>query len=194
MAPVLENMASEKIYVEYATRSPARGGKLPTHVLAHYRYDLVFLVPPWPEIYEVNEDRRHGFERALRDYERVRTAYLQAGYDPVVLPRRTVIARADFVLAKVPSIAVDLEACLQLGLDYVNRHSRTSIRRNINYSGNGRFRSGSLNIREARKLPLFIEPTALGPSKSRDHGCAPLPSPQNSPTTPIRSRLFEWPP
>ncbi|WP_332818944.1 AAA family ATPase [Sphingopyxis sp.] len=87
----------------------AQGGKPPKDALTHYRYDLVFLAPPWPEIYEVNEDRRHSLEKALRDYERVRIAYLQAGYDPFVLPRETVTARADFILTKVPLIALDLE-------------------------------------------------------------------------------------
>lgn len=78
----------------------ARGGSLPVEV-SHYRYDHVFLAPPWPEIYEVNEDRRHSFEKAVRDYERIQSAYLNAGYEPIVLPRDNVTARADFVLARV---------------------------------------------------------------------------------------------
>ncbi len=80
----------------------ARGGKLPTDALAHYRYDQVFLVPSWPEIYEVNDDRRHSLEKALRDYKRVRAAYLHAGYDPIILPRDSVEARADFILTNLP--------------------------------------------------------------------------------------------
>jgi predicted ATPase len=79
----------------------ARGGELPAHAIAHCRYDRVFFAPPWPEIYELNDDRRHSLESALRDYERVRLAYLQAGYDPVVLPRDTVAARADFILTNL---------------------------------------------------------------------------------------------
>ncbi|WP_447765809.1 AAA family ATPase [Sphingopyxis panaciterrae] len=80
-----------------------------TDAIARFRYDMVFLAPPWPDIYEVNEDRPHSLEKALRDYERVQSAYLQAGYDPVVLPRETVPARADFILTKIPLIAFDLE-------------------------------------------------------------------------------------
>ena len=77
----------------------ARGGLVPTDVLLRYRYDRVFLAPPWPEIYAVNEDRRHSFEKVLRDYERVRSAYLNAGYTPIELPRVGVADRADFVLS-----------------------------------------------------------------------------------------------
>jgi predicted ATPase len=76
----------------------ARGGELPTAAIASNRYDRLFLAPPWPEIYEKDADRQHSPETALRDYERVRLAYVDAGYDPVLLPRDTVAARAEFVL------------------------------------------------------------------------------------------------
>ncbi len=81
----------------------ARGGERPAAAIARHRYDRVFLAPPWPEIYENDNDRRHSLETALRDYERVRLAYLDAGYDSVLLPRNTVAARADFVLANLAS-------------------------------------------------------------------------------------------
>lgn len=70
-------------------------------LFALYRYDRVFLAPPWPEIYEVDEDRRHDLAKALSDYDRVERAYLAAGYAPVMLPRDTVAARADFVVANL---------------------------------------------------------------------------------------------
>ena len=78
----------------------AAGDEHQAQGIANYRYDLVVLAPPWPEIYENDEDRRHSFEKALRDYERVRSAYVSAGYAPIVLPRATVADRADFLLTK----------------------------------------------------------------------------------------------
>jgi predicted ATPase len=81
----------------------ARGGELPAEAIARNRYDRVFFAPPWPEIYEVNNDRRHSLGKALRDYERVRLAYQQAGYDPIMLPRDSVAARADFILTNLLS-------------------------------------------------------------------------------------------
>ena len=83
--------------VDAAVALVATGQARPDAVDTH-RYDLLFLAPPWPEIYENDEDRRHSLDTALRDFERVRQAYLDAGYEPVVLPRDTVAARADFVL------------------------------------------------------------------------------------------------
>ncbi|MEO5494532.1 MAG: AAA family ATPase [Sphingomonas sp.] len=67
-------------------------------LVARYRYDRLFLAPPWPDIYETDADRRHSLAKALSDYDRVAAAYRTAGYDAVILPRDSVSARADFVL------------------------------------------------------------------------------------------------
>ena len=69
--------------------------------IARYRYDRLFLVPPWPDIYENDADRRHSLDKALSDYDRVAAAWRDAGYDAIILPRDTVAARADFVLAAI---------------------------------------------------------------------------------------------
>lgn len=86
--------------VDAAVAMTASGDGRPAQEIANYRYDLVVLAPPWPEIYKNDEDRRHSFEKALRDYERVRSAYVSAGYAPIVLPRASVADRADFLLTK----------------------------------------------------------------------------------------------
>lgn len=83
--------------VDAAVAVAATRGDDPTVMVRRLRYDRVFLAPPWPEIYVNDEDRRHSLEKALSDYEHVRRAYLEAGYNPVILPRTTVQARADFV-------------------------------------------------------------------------------------------------
>jgi predicted ATPase len=87
--------------VDASVAITATGGERPTSIIFGNRYDRLFLVPPWPEIYENDVDRRHSLEKALSDYENVRQAYLDAGYDPVMLPKDTVRSRADFVLAHV---------------------------------------------------------------------------------------------
>ena len=91
--------------VDAAVAIVATRGDRPTSVIARNRYDLLFLAPPWPEIYVNDADRHHSLEKALLDYERVRQAYIDAGYEPITLPRDTVAARADFVLAKLPIVA-----------------------------------------------------------------------------------------
>lgn len=65
-----------------------------------YRYHrTVFLTPPWPEIYVSDPERRHGFDEAIAEYERLERAYPALGYRVVVLPKSSVKERADLILA-----------------------------------------------------------------------------------------------
>ena len=66
---------------------------------AHRYHRRVFLVPPWPEIYVTDPERRHGIEAGLAEYERLERDYPALGYEVVVLPKTSVAARADLVLA-----------------------------------------------------------------------------------------------
>jgi predicted ATPase len=84
--------------VDAAVALQATAGESATALVAGYRYDYLFLAPPWPDIYENDADRRHSLDKALSDYDRVASAYRAAGYDAVMLPQDTVVARADFVL------------------------------------------------------------------------------------------------
>ncbi|WP_421594197.1 AAA family ATPase [Shinella sp. M27] len=69
---------------------------------ARHRYNAcVFLTPPWPEIYRSDLERRHGFEAALAEYERLERTYPALGYETVILPKVSVAERADFMLARL---------------------------------------------------------------------------------------------
>ena len=62
-------------------------------------YDhCVFLTPPWPEIYEENDDRQHSLEAATAEYEHLLQVYAQLGYHIHLLPKTSVQKRVDFVL------------------------------------------------------------------------------------------------
>lgn len=63
------------------------------------RYGLVFVLPPWPEIYRQDSERLQdaaGAERTCRMMERV---YPEYGYAPRIVPRGSVSDRVAFVLA-----------------------------------------------------------------------------------------------
>jgi predicted ATPase len=71
---------------------------------ALHRYQRrVFMAPPWPEIYVKDAERRHGFEAALPEYYRLEKALPALGYEVIPLPKVSVSARADFVLAALSS-------------------------------------------------------------------------------------------
>jgi predicted ATPase len=65
---------------------------------SHRYHRRVFLAPPWPEIYAIDPERRHGFDAAVAEYARLREAYPSLGYEVVVLPKAGVSERFDFVL------------------------------------------------------------------------------------------------
>jgi len=64
---------------------------------------VVFLAPPWPEIYRTDPERRHGFDEAVAEYDHLRETYGALGHDVVTIPRVDVAARADFVLRRLAS-------------------------------------------------------------------------------------------
>lgn len=59
---------------------------------------LVFIAPPWPEIYASDTDRRHTFDEAVEEYRHLAKLLPALGYRPVELPRTSVAERAAFVL------------------------------------------------------------------------------------------------
>jgi len=69
----------------------------------HRYHHRVFMAPPWPEIYVTDAERRHGFEAGLSEYERLQISLPTLGYEVLTLPKTTVAARADFVLAALPT-------------------------------------------------------------------------------------------
>jgi len=84
---------------------PARGLTIPKHLLSaadHFRYHkTVFLVPPWREIFANDAERRHNFEDSVAMYDALIETYERFGYEPIVVPKTDVAARADFVSARL---------------------------------------------------------------------------------------------
>ncbi|MEM9441857.1 MAG: AAA family ATPase [Pseudomonadota bacterium] len=64
----------------------------------HRYHKTVFLAPPWPEIYRKDLERRHGFEEAHAEYERLCRAFPDLGYEVYVLPKVNPLDRAHFIL------------------------------------------------------------------------------------------------
>ncbi|PDT03444.1 ATPase [Rhizobium chutanense] len=68
---------------------------------AHRYNSRVFLTPPWPEIYVTDPERRHGFDEAVAEYDRLAAIYPTLGYEVIILPKIPVADRADFVLDRL---------------------------------------------------------------------------------------------
>lgn len=57
----------------------------------------VFLLPPWKEIYRTDNERRHTFEDAVREFDRLAPLYEHYGYEIISVPTGDLAERADFV-------------------------------------------------------------------------------------------------
>lgn len=65
------------------------------------RYNpTVFVLPPWPDIYATDAERRQDWAEAERTFDLIRNQLPDLGYQPLVVPTGDVEARAAFVLAR----------------------------------------------------------------------------------------------
>ncbi|PYE90125.1 AAA domain-containing protein [Phyllobacterium leguminum] len=66
-----------------------------------FRYNrMVFVLPPWPEIFKRDAERKQDLDEARRTFEAVSAAYMACGYELITVPRVTVEERVRFVLKK----------------------------------------------------------------------------------------------
>jgi predicted ATPase len=66
------------------------------------RYDpLVFIAPPWPEIFTGDAERKQDFAEAVLTHAVMVQVYAELGYTLAELPRASVEDRVDFVLEHV---------------------------------------------------------------------------------------------
>ncbi len=63
-----------------------------------HRYDSVFIVPPWEEIYISDNERLESFEEAEKIHLALMATYSQFGYNPIEVPKDEVPKRIDFIL------------------------------------------------------------------------------------------------
>lgn len=81
------------------------GVAVPAHILRaarDCRYNaMVFIAPPWREIYHQDAERRQDFGTAQRTCEAMRAVYTRLGYEILELPFASAQARADFVCAQI---------------------------------------------------------------------------------------------
>ena len=81
----LERLGEGQVAQTLGTQRPYAGG--------------VFIVPPWREIFEEDDQRRHDFAAAVAEYEHLVQLLPRFGYRAMDIPRLPVAERADFVLA-----------------------------------------------------------------------------------------------
>lgn len=67
-----------------------------------HRYNpLVFMTPPWPEIYVTDNERKHDLTVADAEYERLLRDYRALGYETIILAKSSTSERADTILQTI---------------------------------------------------------------------------------------------
>lgn len=102
---VVEAGVSGPVFFDRSIIEPIAGwrssGQMAPHLVRaveRFRYATdVFMAPPWPEIFEQDAERRHGYDPEQKEYKRLIEAFEAFGYRLVTLPKISVEARADFV-------------------------------------------------------------------------------------------------
>jgi predicted ATPase len=85
--------------IDAASGLDALGEPVPAAPLSRCRYDAALLAPPWPELFGQDAERRHGWDAAVAEYDRLVRDLPRYGYAPRLLPRAPVAERADWVEA-----------------------------------------------------------------------------------------------
>jgi len=65
----------------------------------NWRYNKsVFLLPPWQEIYETDNERKQDWKEAVLTFEKMSETYKSYDYRIIEIPKKSVSERADFIL------------------------------------------------------------------------------------------------
>jgi predicted ATPase len=68
------------------------------HDAKHYRYnEKVFILPPWREIYETDNERKQDWEESVRTFEMMKDTYQKYSYELIEVPKISIEKRAGFV-------------------------------------------------------------------------------------------------
>jgi len=70
-------------------------------IAANNRYDVIFLLPIWKEIYVSDNERFESYAEALSIHRHLKKSYSDLGYDVIVVPKDTIENRIQFILTQL---------------------------------------------------------------------------------------------
>jgi predicted ATPase len=85
-------------------QAPIKDAEMRRYLTTYPYASSVFLFPAWREIYTRDAERDQDFEDAVRVYGEVRSWYQRWGFALVEVPRGSVEARADFIVAHIEAV------------------------------------------------------------------------------------------
>ncbi len=70
----------------------------------NHKYDAVFIMPPWKEIYVSDNERLETFDEAEKLHKNLMNTYKAFGYYPISVPKTSVSQRISFILNELKRI------------------------------------------------------------------------------------------
>ena len=68
-----------------------------------YRYDQVFVLPPWEEIHTTDNERYETFEQAKKIHQELLNTYKKYDYTPIEVSKKSLEERAKYIITKLIS-------------------------------------------------------------------------------------------
>ena len=73
-----------------------------SNAIAHYRYNkIVFIFPPWPEIYRTDKQRKQSYSEAVNTFEHLKQGYLEHDYQLIEVPKASIALRVSFITQQI---------------------------------------------------------------------------------------------
>ena len=69
------------------------------------KYDFIFLMPPWEDIYIQDNERYESFEQALAIHNHLMRAYKSLNYNVIQVPTGPVSDRTDYILKAIATLS-----------------------------------------------------------------------------------------
>lgn len=70
-------------------------------VCERHRYNVIFLLPPWKNIYKSDNERFESFEEAVEIHDFLETIYKNLGYRVIEVPFGTIQERTQFIVNSI---------------------------------------------------------------------------------------------
>ncbi|MGB5498059.1 MAG: ATP-binding protein [Maribacter sp.] len=67
----------------------------------NFRYDRIFLMPPWKDIHVTDNERYESYEESLHIYNCLKNCYEQYAYDVTIVPKGSIIERVAFIFEQI---------------------------------------------------------------------------------------------
>lgn len=71
-------------------------------IIKRYSYNKnIFILPPWKEIYETDNERKQSWDEALFTFGKMKETYLEYSYNVIEVPKTNVKERLNFLLKEI---------------------------------------------------------------------------------------------